>query len=66
MELKEGDLGDDVWALSLAFSPKELSDSNSVRALKLAIAYRNQHPFSTGDTNIDEAVETFLANFKTK
>jgi len=61
---KEDALNSRIWALSLAFSPSELSDSNSVKALKFAAAYRSRHPFSTGDTDKDRAVENFLANFK--
>jgi len=34
--------------------------TNQMRYLKMAVKYRAKYPFQTGDTNVDQEVDTFL------
>jgi hypothetical protein len=59
-EEKERELSGDIYALSIAQPVKSLTEKQRSYLL-MAARYRAEHPFKTGDSEIDEAAQRFLS-----
>jgi hypothetical protein len=63
---KESTLNSELYMISLSqFSKKNLSDKQFQELIR-AVKYREQHPFQTGDTNVDAEVKSFLQKIQKK
>ena len=58
--VKEKKLSEDIGAFATSLPNEILSDIGSVKVLKVAARYRKEHPFSTGEPDIDQDVERVL------
>lgn len=63
---KEDLLSHEVFALSSALSPQTPVNREPLQALRMARRYREQHPFRTGESNVDQQVEKVLASLPSK
>lgn len=59
---KEDSLSSQVYALSFIPLP---TDKKELRAYEIAARYCQKYPYKTGDSNIDQRVEDFLASVVT-
>ena len=62
----EEDLSAQLYDLSQHFRADALSKEKDVRILKAAASYRAEHPFNSGNTEKDRAVDELLMQARSK
>jgi hypothetical protein len=62
IEIREKALSSEIVAFHSTFPTEVLSNTNSIRILRTAARYRAEHPFKTGDADVDTVVEELLKN----
>jgi|GEM_PF-6157115 len=64
IKLKEDRLSEGIQDILANYPNEALTDTNIIKALKIAGHYRAEHPFKTGEEELDKAVDDILAKIQ--
>ncbi len=62
-ENKEEEISSEVYALSQVLSPSSMTEEQR-RLFSMVARYRENFPYGTGDSNVDQSVKDFLAKVR--